>query len=191
MITVTVMAHTKTMASTLPHFRKMFAKNWQGQSFTIAGSDKVWSDAAIDYFSTLDGNVTVLMLDDYLLSDHVDHHKVNLCCNYLRVHLEIGCIRLNPCPGPEMDYSEFPWLGEFSRTQDYILSLQPTVWRVSCLIDLMREGESAHDLERLGQQRARDSKWRFLGTRENLISINNLMRMGDIDPAVLDWVNSQ
>lgn len=191
---VTVIACLKYYSQLIPPFVRFFNRYWPGQAFAIAYDEpgETWSQSLMRELSHLieTEESTILLLDDYILSDRVDVASVYECWKHLVNHREVGFVRLNPCPGPTLSY-EHPLLGKFDRDADYLVSLQPSIWRIECLLELLDAKESAWDFEINGTKRARDSRWEFLGTYENLISINNLMRRGVLQEDVLEWMEQQ
>ena len=65
-----------------------------------------------------------------------------------------GCLRLYPCPGPDLPCLDNPEVGEISKGADYRLSLQTAIWQKQTLLELLREGESAWELEINGTKRS-------------------------------------
>ncbi len=190
---ISVSTCEKYREQTIPYFTRFFERYWAGQAFTVFSDDRAprvaWSDVLIQYLKTLSEPATVLLLDDYLLCDRVDARQVQRCWDTLLEHPEVGFVRLNPCPGPERCYDDL--LGKFCYRANYLVSLQPCIWRVECLLDLLRPGESAWDFEIRGTPRAQLSSWLFLGTRANLVSVQNLMRQGVPQADVLQWIKEQ
>ena len=209
---VTVLTCDKYYDMTLPHFRRFFAKHWPGQDFAVV-SDKsragvdfaypaaaTWSQVLIAYASDMVHfqEATVLLLDDYLLADNVHVEAVTRYWKWIVEHHEVGFIRLNPCPGPDLEYKNLPELGMFAPNQEYLTSLQPCIWRLSALLGLLEPEESPWEFEIQGTKRARQAAldwvfldWVFLGTRENTVSVNNLVRNGVQVPEVLEWIEAQ
>jgi hypothetical protein len=193
MIDVTVLAYSPTWEITEEPFRRCFAKFWAGgQEPRIFQGGGAWSDMALGFCNACAGlgiKQTVLLLDDYLLSDHVNAELIQRCWNLLAAETSFGFVRLNPCPGPTMPVQGLDWLGEFDHTQPYLTSLQPSIWRIECLRSLLEHGESAWDFEIYGTARAAMSAWRFLGTHATLVPNQNMLRMGVVVPAVQEWLN--
>jgi len=103
----------------------------------------------------------IVLMEDYLLTQYVDTVKIDKLITYM-VNEKAGCLRLYPCPGPDLPCLDNPEVGEISKGADYRLSLQAAVWDKQTLLELLREGESAWELELNGTKRTNDLNVPFL-----------------------------
>lgn len=210
---VTVLTCDAYYDRVIPLFRRFFERYWPHQAYTVVSDvardgvdwapaphrdNFTWSEVLIAYaqHAIETQEHSVVLMDDYLLVEPIDASKVAACAVYLETFKSVGFVRLNPCPGPTLDFDGF--VGEFDRTlgerttePTYLVSTQPCLWRWDCLLDLLAPSESPWEFEIRGSSRAADSRWTFLGTRANLISHQNYLRGGIIVPEVQAWIDQQ
>ncbi len=129
---------------------------------TIAvGDDKDWSSGFRYSLEQISHQYVIVLLEDYLFTRPVDTAQLERLINYMEKK-GAGCLRLYPCPGPDLPISDNPDVGEISKEADYRLSLQAAVWDKNILLKLVREGESAWELEINGTKRTNDLDVPFL-----------------------------
>jgi len=78
-----------------------------------------------------------------------------------------GCLRLYPCPGPDLPCPDNQEVGAISKGSDYRLSLQTAIWDKNILNTLLRNGESAWELEIKGTKRTNELDVPFLCVKNN------------------------
>jgi len=105
-------------------------------------------------------------LEDYLIDKPVDTNRFKSLFNYMKKR-KAGCLRLYPRPGPEIPCQDNPDVGEIRKGADYRLSLQAALWDKQILLGLLREGETAWDLEVLGSRRSDKLEVPFLSVWSN------------------------
>jgi hypothetical protein len=129
---------------------------------TIAvGVDTDWSYRFRCMLEQIPYHHVIVLMEDYLLTQYVDTVKIDKLITYM-VNEKAGCLRLYPCPGPDLPCLDNPEVGEISKGADYRLSLQAAVWDKQTLLELLREGESAWELELNGTKRTNDLNVPFL-----------------------------
>jgi hypothetical protein len=94
----------------------------------------------------------IVLIEDYLLTQHIDTTVIAELITYMQDE-GAGCLRLYQCPGPDLPCPDNPLVGEISKGADYRLSLQAAIWDKQILLELLREGESAWELELNGTKR--------------------------------------
>lgn len=129
---------------------------------TIAvGVDTDWSYRFRCMLEQIPYPYVIVLMEDYLLTQYVDTVKIDKLITHI-VNERAGCLRLYPCPGPDLPCLDNPEVGEISKGADYRLSLQAAVWDKQTLLELLRDGESAWKLEINGTKRTNDLSVPFL-----------------------------
>jgi hypothetical protein len=190
---ISVLTWSKFQDRTIPMFDRFFTKYWPGQSYRVVSDREFpgpWGTMLKSYLDTLSECCTIVLMDDYLLVEPIDTVRVQSCWDVLETYSNVGYVRLNPCPGPELPY-DWDYLGEFNKSQTYLSSLQPCIWRVDYLRSLVQPNEDPWDFETNGTKRARDMLWRYLGTYKNLVSYQNWYRRGKTVEEVDQWIERQ
>jgi len=129
---------------------------------TIAvGDDTDWSSGFRGMLEEIPHPYVIVLIEDYLLTQPVDTARIDRLVSYME-DKGAGCLRLYPCPGPDLPCPDNPEVGEISKGADYRLSLQAAIWNRQTLLELLREGESAWELEINGTERTNDLDVPFL-----------------------------
>ncbi|CAD6491158.1 MAG: hypothetical protein FFODKBPE_00095 [Candidatus Argoarchaeum ethanivorans] len=133
-----------------------------GRVKTIAVGDETdWSSDFRSMLEQIPQPYVIVLIEDYLLTQHIDTTMIEELITYMG-DKGAGCLRLYPCPGPDLPCSDNPLVGEISKGADYRLSLQAAIWDKQVLLELLREGESAWELEINGSKRTSDLDAPFL-----------------------------
>lgn len=128
---------------------------------TIAmGYDAGWASNILNALRNIDADRLLVFQEDFLLTAPVDTIAVRRLVEYSRTN-DVGCLRLCPCPGPTGQWRD-SFLGVIGPHDSYRVSLQLAIWDRKVLMGLVRDGESAWDLERLGGERSRLCSQPFL-----------------------------
>ena len=116
------------------------------------GDDTDWSSSFRRMLERIPQPYVIVMIEDFLPTQSVDTAKIDRLITYMQ-EKGAGCLRLYPCPGPDLPCLDNPEVGEISKGADYRLSLQAAIWNKQTLLELLREGESAWELEINGTKR--------------------------------------
>ena len=131
------------------------------------GEDRDWSSSMLAAMALIPHSYVVLLLEDYLLQQPVETSRIVELAQYMK-DKEAGCMRLFPCPGPDVLCEDNPEVGEINKGSDYRLSLQAAIWDKQVLVGLVRKGESPWHLEINGSRRTDELDDPFLSvTRES------------------------
>ena len=125
------------------------------------GDDIDWSSSFRCTLEQIPQPYVIVMIEDFLPTKSVDTAKIDRLVTYMESK-GAGCLRLYPCPGPNLPCPDNPLVGEISKGADYRLSLQAAVWDKQILLELLRDGESAWELELNGTKRTNDLNAPFL-----------------------------
>jgi len=116
------------------------------------GDDTDWSSDFRSMLEQIPQPYVIVLIEDFLPTKSVDTAMIDRLITYM-VDKGAGCLRLFPCPGPDLPCLDNPLVGEISKGADYRLSLQAAIWDKQILLELLREGESAWELELNGTKR--------------------------------------
>ena len=129
---------------------------------TIAvGDDTDWSSGFRGMLEEIPHPYVIVLIEDYLLTKYVDTVRIDRLITYME-EKGAGCLRLFPGSGHDLPYLDNPEVGEISKGADYRLSLQAAIWNKQTLLELLREGESAWELELNGTKRTNNLDVPFL-----------------------------
>jgi hypothetical protein len=124
------------------------------------GADHGWASNMLNALRQIDADRIIVFQEDFLLTADVDTATVRRLVRYSRDN-DVGCLRMCPCPGPSGEWRD-GFLGTIGMYDQYRVSLQLAIWDRQVFQSLMREGESAWDLESKGGERSRLSDKPFL-----------------------------
>jgi hypothetical protein len=116
------------------------------------GEDTDWSSGFRITLEQILHPYVIVMMEDFLPIKSVDTVKIESLINYMEKK-KAGCLRLNPCPGPDKSCIDNQDVGEINKGSDYRLSLQAALWNKQILLELLLDGESAWELEINGTKR--------------------------------------
>ncbi len=116
------------------------------------GDDIDWSSGFHKILEQIPHTYVILLLEDYLLKQPVNSDRIQALTAYMKQKMA-GCLRLFPCPGPNVLCNDNIEVGEILKRSDYRLSLQAAIWDRQVLLSLLREGETPWQLEVLGSKR--------------------------------------
>ena len=90
------------------------------------GDDTDWSSSFRCALEQIPYPYVIVMIEDFLPTKSVDTVKIDRLITYME-NKGAGCLRLYPCPGPDLPCSDNPLVGEISKGADYRLSLQAAI----------------------------------------------------------------
>lgn len=125
------------------------------------GDDTNWSAGFRCVLEQIQHPYLIVMMEDFLPIETVNATMIERLVCYMDKK-KAGYLRLFPCPGPDLPCNDNPEVGEISKGSAYRLSLQAAIWNKQVLIDLLREGESAWELEINGTKRTNNLNVPFL-----------------------------
>lgn len=136
----------------------------QGVKTINIGDDTDWSSGFRKTLEKISQPYVIVLMEDYLLTGSVDTAMVDRLTDYMESK-KVACLRLFPCPGPDLPCLDNQEIGEISKGSAYRLSLQAAIWEKKILMELLREGESAWELELNGTKRTNDLDLPFLSIK--------------------------
>jgi len=159
---------------------------------TFYAGEIPWPDGAIKYFESIDEEIFLLLLGDYIIKETVNTDMVkraeSLCVD------NVGCVRLNPYD----NFSHFlvdtniDGFKEYPLDKPYSVSLQPAIWQKEFLFEFLRKGEDVWQTEIEGSRRIWESDKRIIWTDIPILSHCNppfgYMKRGRIIKSAKQWV---
>lgn len=174
--TVVLMVTCHRFKQTWDPFFKLFKKYWPDCPYKLImvtdvgsypgieviqmGSDVSWCSNLLNALKQISADRLIIFQDDFLLTAPADTDSVRRLVKY-SMDNEIDYLRMCPCPGPTSKWKD-DFLGVISINEPTRVSLQLSIWNPTLITNLMRENESAWDLEREGAARSRSCKSPFL-----------------------------
>jgi hypothetical protein len=125
------------------------------------GEDVDWSTGFRFSLEQVPYEYVIVMMEDFLPIRSVDNHRIEKLVLFMEKK-GAGCLRLYPCPGPDLPCPDNQEVGEIRKGTDYRLSLQTAIWDKKILLELLRDGESAWQLETKGTKRTNELDVPFL-----------------------------
>ena len=145
-----------------------------------------WSDAVIKYLESVNDEVFVLMLEDYLLVRDVNIDAVRILADYMSAHEDIIRIDLAEdrlhASGTDMNYGYIKYIDLIKSApgSPYHMSLWPGLWRRSNILKILQKGWTPWDVEIAGNNKlSAMPELLVLGTKQGPVRITLAARGGD------------
>ncbi len=120
-----------------------------GVTTLAIGEDRAWGQNLLAMLDRIETPRVLLMLEDFLIRKPVDNEQVTALAT-VAAYEDLACLRLTPMPRPSRRLAGYPRLGEIRPGDEYRVSTQAAIWRVSALRQLLRPPFSAWQFEQLG-----------------------------------------
>lgn len=133
------------------------------------GPDFNWAKNTRTMLAQIDTPYVIMLLEDFFLKQHVLTTQINYFLDGLK-QLKGGYLRLKPFPKPDLPVQAFPDIGEISPGAPYRSALQAAIWEKETLVNLLKPGESAWDMEIYGSRRSDRLPVGFYSTWETVIN---------------------
>lgn len=155
-----------------------------------------WSDGLIKLLNQIDDSHFILMLEDYLITRHVDVQAVQILYDYARqftytVRVDLTGDRLYAF-GVDLNYGTVNRLDLIKSMpgSPYHLSTMTAIWNRELLLKVLVPGETPWDLEIRGTTRlSHEQDMLVIGTRQWPVKHTLAFRGGDSGKLLLDEVN--
>ena len=132
------------------------------------GGSKIWADNTKIALSRIPIPYILLFIDDIFMKQTVNTNYIRQLVD-LMVKEKVASIHLAPFEAPKEAYPNDLGLGKISKTAGYRTSLRPAIWDKEIFSSLLKERESAWEMETEGTIRSRAIEPLFLGVRERAI----------------------
>lgn len=129
----------------------------------LTGDDRSWAENTRKLVEQVGSPYLLMMLEDFFLRRPVATEEVERCFHALK-KVGGGYLRLKPFPKPDQRVPDFPEIGEIKRGAPYRSALQAAIWRKDVLLNMLRDGENAWDMELLGSRRSDSLTTAFYST---------------------------
>ncbi len=152
---------------------------------TYLGADRGWGNNLLAYLK--DKTEPFIMWFEDGIAVYADWELVSLAEQEMQ-NPGIGLVRLFPCPGPTLPWSEH--FGEIDKSLPYAISCQVSIWNPQTIRDILKPDETPWDFEIHGSQRALHYPKTFLSVwREHCaVSYKEYMRRGKLNPDAVEWI---
>jgi hypothetical protein len=140
---------------------------WPGKHVFIAGQIS-WAgrlQAWIDYTET---DVFLLMHEDYFLMNKPETDALKQFESYFKTEPDLGCLRVYPCPGPDISYDRDDRLGIVGIKADYRISCQSAFWRSSYITKILEKVSTSPEFELNGTPLSRIHPEMILSVKREL-----------------------
>ncbi len=152
---------------------------FRGVTVIRVGEDKGWCANLKLALSQIGAEAILLFVDDLFINRRVDSVAVERL--FRRFLLEgMNYLRFNPTPGPT-ERLDADGIGEVCPGDYYRASTVVSLWRKTVLQEVLRDNETAWELEIVGSSRTRQYGGWFASSRW-LIPTTNLVIKGRYDP---------
>jgi hypothetical protein len=138
-------------------------------STILVGQDRGWGSQMRLALERLSETHIIYFQEDFLLERRVDTARIIRLLNYMEKR-QAGCLRLYPCPGPDLPSIDNEEVGEISRFASYRVALQAAIWHKPVLQALLVDGESAWKMEGQGSERSRALEVPFLSVKRHPVT---------------------
>ncbi len=134
----------------------------------LVGEDLNWGGSTRRMVEQIQSPYILLFLDDHFLLQTVRTDVIEACLKALH-GLGGGYLRLDPEPPPDRPVPGFVTLGAIESDSPYRCSLHVSIWRRDVLLTLLREGETAWDMELVGSRRSGYLETGFYATWKHVL----------------------
>jgi len=154
-----------------PTFFSIFWKYWPDCPFPIflgtgkkpyqdhriqmifSGDDHTWADTTRKVINQIPSDYVLMLLEDFFFYKRVETNQIIATFqDFLKV--KGGYIRLKPFPKPDRKILNNQLIGEILPGAPYRCALQAAIWRRDVLLSILKEGETAWDMELYGSRRS-------------------------------------
>lgn len=143
-------------------------EKWDGDWAIITGRDYGWANNLGYALATLESDVVILFQEDFFLSARAEDEFIKSAVVKVRHTADIGCYRLYPCPGPDVNIDADH--GEVKKGTMYRTSCQVAVWKVSYLKKLLHHCTDAASFEIQGTKNSESLDERVLAVRRDRLT---------------------
>lgn len=136
----------------------------------FANPDLGWSGNLKSTLKKIKEKYIIYLQEDYFLKEKVSTQKI-ISALELADKNNAAYVRLFPCPGPNLPFSNNQKIGLISKDAHYRNSTQAAIWNKEILVNLLNDKESGWDFEtKGGLERSRDINKIFLAYKEPVIN---------------------
>lgn len=156
-------------------FFTLLEKNWQGfdlpvvlntetKDYSFEGinltvcnfpSAKTWSERFLNVLDKISTDYVLVFLEDFFIEDIVNVQEFNRCLEYMRQHLEVGCISFKNTPEGLTESEQLSGYSKLESNATYRINCQAGLWKTSFLKKVLKKHENAWEFERWGSFRSR------------------------------------
>jgi hypothetical protein len=140
------------------------------------GSDRSWAETTRRMLELIPSPYVLFFLDDFFIYKPVDTAVVKSLAVEMK-ELNADYLRFRPAPPPDVSVSGHPRVGRIRPGAEYRCSLGIALWRRETFLKLLRDGETAWQMEILGSRRS-EAYGGFYSTWDTIIERTNGLEAG-------------
>jgi hypothetical protein len=138
--------------------------NYPGIKTIEIGTDLGWTRNCIQILNQINADRLIIFFEDFLPCADFDSERIEKLVKHSRDH-NIGCLRLQPCPGPTAPWEHDDSLGILQSGDPYRFSWQTAIWDKEFLLSLLIPEETPWQTEVIGTKRASKSNRHFVSVK--------------------------
>jgi hypothetical protein len=140
------------------------------------GPDRSWAETTRKMLEAIPSPYVLWFLDDFFLVKRVDTEAVRGLVEEMK-ELDANYLRLRPAPPAKAEVPGHPFLRMIVPGAEYRCSLGIALWRRRIFLKLLKDGETAWEMEKAGSERS-ETLDGFYTTRETVIERTNGLEAG-------------
>lgn len=125
------------------------------------GEDKGWATNMRLVFERINIPYFIILLEDFPLKKKVDTERIKKLLEIIKKE-NAAYLRLYPAPGPDKKFKNYKEVGEVSKEAPYRTSLMAAIWNTEIFKSLLKDEETAWDMEFAGAERSKKIEEPFL-----------------------------
>lgn len=160
-------------------------------------ADYTWSSGLMKYLQYHNGELILLMLEDYFLDSSAHQPNIKMAWDYMLQHSEVAKIDLTN-DRLKVAHSDYDAIFiQSANDAPFLTSLQAAIWRKDFLLKALNPDESPWQFEKRGTKRVMKEKPLILGFRQPPMSYVNAIGGEGGNPSAWDtkkipqWVMSE
>lgn len=126
-----------------------------------AGADRSWAEGVKKMLREANREHVLLCLEDYFFYEIDAARVIEAYDIFLKLHADY--LQLTPTPNPDLKVPGYPSVGRIKNNAHYKTAIGFQFWKTDTFLGLLRDGESAWDMELHGSERTghADSFYRY------------------------------
>jgi hypothetical protein len=117
------------------------------KSVNYDSTDSSWTTRLKYVLNEIDSDYVILLLEDFFLQDFVKQAEIDKCLTWMNKDANIGCFYFKKISGFDEESSDYPGYIRMEENLKYKYNCQAGLWRKSCLVDSLIEGQSPWEFE--------------------------------------------
>lgn len=128
------------------------------------GEDLGWIKNCLYILKKIKSKKVIIFFEDFLPCEPFNSKRIEELVQ-ISINNNIGCLRLQPCPGPTIDWEKDTSLGVLEKNAPYRFSWQTAIWDREFLISLLDPNETPWQTEINGSKRTNLTNREFISVK--------------------------